>query len=158
MMNILTMYAALIYSVVLSAFFSVKILIVMSAIPTIMFLMTSYFLPESPMWLMKKGICSATAILYLLWKYEISYFKHCLKWKRMNNWSSRSTFIIAWTRLWFQTWNKRIGEFGSRKWHIWIDGKSSIFDLQKDSYSFHDYGNYENASGDKLVYFCWNLM
>ena len=66
MMNQLTIYAALIYSVVLSACFSVKILIVMSAIPTIMFLITSYFLPESPMWLMKKGIYSATAILYLL--------------------------------------------------------------------------------------------
>ena len=66
MMNQLTIYAALIYSVVLSACFSVKILIVMSAIPTIMFLMTSYILPESPMWLMKKGI--------LLWK-NINFFK-----------------------------------------------------------------------------------
>lgn len=66
MMNQLTIYAALIYSVVLSACFSVKILIVMSAIPTIMFLMTSYILPESPMWLMKKGI--------VLWK-NINFFK-----------------------------------------------------------------------------------
>ena len=55
MMNNLTVYAALIYSLVLSATVSLNMVMVLSAIPTVAFLVASFFLPESPIWLVKKG-------------------------------------------------------------------------------------------------------
>ena len=55
MMNNLTVYAALIYSLVLSATVSLNMVMILSAIPTVAFLVASFFLPESPIWLVKKG-------------------------------------------------------------------------------------------------------
>ena len=55
MMNNLTVYVALIYSLVLSATVSLDMVMVLSAVPTVTFLVASFLLPESPIWLVKKG-------------------------------------------------------------------------------------------------------
>lgn len=55
MMNALMVNFGIIYALVLYAIFSMDKIIIMSALPSILFLLTSFFLPESPMWLMKKG-------------------------------------------------------------------------------------------------------
>ena len=55
MMNALMVNSGIIYALVLYAIFPMDKIIIMSALPSILFLLTSFFLPESPMWLMKKG-------------------------------------------------------------------------------------------------------
>lgn len=53
-MNTVTTNGAFVYSLVLSALLDLNGLIIMSCFPPTLFLVASYFLPESPLWLMKK--------------------------------------------------------------------------------------------------------
>ena len=55
MMNYLIMNVGILYSLILAANFSLYTLILMSIVPAIIFLLASFLLPESPMWLVKKG-------------------------------------------------------------------------------------------------------
>ena len=60
MLNACVINAGIIYSLVLSATFSTYNVMLMSVLPTIFFILASIFLPESPMWLMKKGKTNET--------------------------------------------------------------------------------------------------
>ena len=53
-MNTVTANAAFVYSLILSATFELQGLIVMSSMVPLLFILMSYFLPESPLWLMKR--------------------------------------------------------------------------------------------------------
>ena len=55
MLNACLINAGIIYSLILSATFSTYNVTLMSILPTLFFILASIFLPESPMWLMKKG-------------------------------------------------------------------------------------------------------
>ena len=55
MMGYLFMNAGCVYSLTVGANLPLNILMIMAAIPSMFFLLISYFLPESPVWLMKKG-------------------------------------------------------------------------------------------------------
>ena len=55
MMGNLVTYIGVIYSLIIADNFSLHTLMVLSLIPLITFLVFSWFLPESPVWLMKKG-------------------------------------------------------------------------------------------------------
>ena len=76
MISNLTVNAASIYSLIMSANFSLYSLMIVSALPTIIFLATCYLLPESPMWLVKKGHTgkASRSLLYLRGpKYNLTY-------------------------------------------------------------------------------------
>ena len=66
MMNALMVNSGIIYALVLYAIFPMDKIIIMSALPSILFLLTSFFLPESPMWLMKKGKINEAKVWYTL--------------------------------------------------------------------------------------------
>lgn len=53
-MNTVTTNFAFVYSLILTATLSLENFIYMSCLPPALFLLFSYFLPESPLWLMKK--------------------------------------------------------------------------------------------------------
>ena len=53
-MNTVTSNFAFVYSLILTATLPFKGFIYMSCLPSATFLLFSYFLPESPLWLMKK--------------------------------------------------------------------------------------------------------
>ena len=55
MMGYLVMNMGCIYSFTMASQLSLKSLIIVTTIPSILFLVFSVFLPESPVWLMKKG-------------------------------------------------------------------------------------------------------
>ena len=55
MMGYLISNIGVCYAVIVSTCFSLNGIIVMMSLPSILFLLTSAFLPESPMWLVKKG-------------------------------------------------------------------------------------------------------
>ena len=55
MMGNLVTYIGFIYSLIIADNFSLHNLMILSVIPLITFLAFSWFLPESPVWLMKKG-------------------------------------------------------------------------------------------------------
>ena len=53
-MNTVTTNFAFVYSLILTATLSLENFIYMSGLPPALFLLFSYFLPEAPLWLMKK--------------------------------------------------------------------------------------------------------
>lgn len=55
MMSSLAITIGFLYSLIMAATFSLKNLIILSMVPSLIFLLLSIFLPESPMWLMKNG-------------------------------------------------------------------------------------------------------
>ena len=55
MMSSLAVTIGFLYSLIMAATFSLKNLIILSMVPSLIFLLLSIFLPESPMWLMKNG-------------------------------------------------------------------------------------------------------
>ena len=55
MMGSLAMSIGVIYSLLMAATFPLKHLFILSCVPSLIFLMLSAFLPESPVWLMRKG-------------------------------------------------------------------------------------------------------
>lgn len=55
MMSSLAITIGFLYSLIMAATFSLKNLIILSMVPSLIFLLLSFFLPESPVWLMKKG-------------------------------------------------------------------------------------------------------
>ena len=55
MMGYLVMNLGCIYSFTMASLLSLKSLIIVTTMPSILFLVFSVFLPESPVWLMKKG-------------------------------------------------------------------------------------------------------
>ena len=54
-MSSLAITIGFLYSLIMAATFSLKNLIILSMVPSLIFLLLSIFLPESPMWLMKNG-------------------------------------------------------------------------------------------------------
>ena len=58
MMNTVTANGAFVYSLAMSAIFDVKGLIIMSGLIPASFIIFSYFLPESPLWLIKRSVKS----------------------------------------------------------------------------------------------------
>ena len=55
MMGYLVMNIGCVFSLVIAANFSLSILILLCCAPSVAFLVISIVLPESPVWLMKKG-------------------------------------------------------------------------------------------------------
>ena len=55
MMGYTLMNAGAVFSLVVGAYFPLNILIIMVATPSVFFILISFLLPESPVWLMKKG-------------------------------------------------------------------------------------------------------
>ena len=55
MMGYLVMNAGAVNSLISAANFSIHTVMILSILPPVVFLLTCYFLPESPVWLMKKG-------------------------------------------------------------------------------------------------------
>ena len=65
MISMLIINLAVVYSLILSATLPLNFVIVMSMVPTLIFLLTSFFLTESPTWLMKKGQAEKAKIALL---------------------------------------------------------------------------------------------
>ena len=55
MITYIPYHIGVIFSMLMATTFSLKVLIILSSIPSIIFLGCSIFLPESPVWLMRKG-------------------------------------------------------------------------------------------------------
>ncbi len=85
--NTLLANAAFVYTIAFAAYLSYEWLLFVSCLPMIIFLLAAIYLPESPMWLLKKNR-DKTAIQALAWirgpgyeglHLEIEEMKHCLK-------------------------------------------------------------------------------
>ena len=67
MMGYTLMNAGAVFTLIMGAYFPLNSLIIMAAMPSVFFISMSFFLPESPVWLMKKGLTelAKTSLLQL---------------------------------------------------------------------------------------------